>query len=73
MSEQLQQYIEKIEHLEEEVSALRADIRSVYADAKGSGFDAKALREVIKLRKKSKPDRDEFEFLRDEYKKILGL
>ena len=73
MSEQLQQYIEKIEALEVQASNIRADIRGVYAEARSNGFDAKAIREVIKLRKMNKPDREEFDFLREKYKKQLGL
>lgn len=73
IAEELQQYIDRIEKLEEQVSNLRTDIRGVYAEARGKGIDTKALREVIKLRKKNKPDRDEFEYLRAEYKNILGL
>lgn len=71
--EQLEQYIEKIERLEEEKRDLTADINSVYNDVKAAGFDAKVVREVIKLRKMTKPDRAEREFLRDEYKKLLGI
>ena len=70
---QLQQYIDKIERLNEQVDELKADVREVYAEAKGAGFDIKALREVIKLRKLDPADRQEFNFLRDEYSKILGL
>lgn len=70
---QLQQYIDKIERLNEQVDELKADVREVYAEARGAGFDIKALREVIKLRKLDPADRQEFNFLRDEYSKILGL
>jgi len=70
---QLQQYIDRIERLNEQVDELKADVREVYAEAKGAGFDVKALREVIKLRKLDPADREEFNFLRDEYSKILGL
>lgn len=70
---QLQQYIDRIERLNEQVDELKADVREVYAEAKGAGFDIKALREVIKLRKLDPADRQEFNFLRDEYSKILGL
>lgn len=70
---QLQQYIDKIERLNEQVDELKASVREVYSEAKGAGFDIKALREVIKLRKLDPADRQEFNFLRDEYSKILGL
>ena len=70
---QLQQYIDRIERLNEQVDELKADIREIYAEARGAGFDAKAIREVIKLRKLDPADRQEFNFLREEYSKILGL
>ena len=49
--EQLRSIIERIERLEEEKAALAADIRDIYAEAKGNGFDNKALRQIVKLRK----------------------
>lgn len=70
---QLQTYIDRIEKLNEQVDALKADIREIYAEARGAGFDVKAIREVIKLRKLDPADRQEFNFLREEYSKILGL
>ena len=72
-NEQLEQYIARIEKLNEDIDALRADMRMVFADAKGNGFSPKAIREVIKLKKMNEADRAEEEFLRDTYKKELGL
>lgn len=54
---QLQQYIDRIERLNEQVDELKADIREIYAEARGAGFDVKAIREVIKLRKLDPADR----------------
>ena len=70
---QLGTFIERIERLEEEKSNLLADIRDVYAEAKGQGFDPKVMRQVIRLRKMDPADRAETEFLRDEYKKLIGI
>lgn len=70
---QLGTYIDRIERLEEEKKELLADIREIYAEAKGAGFDTKVMRQVIKLRKMDPADRAETEFLRDEYKKLLGI
>lgn len=67
------QIIERIERLEEEKKELGRDINQIYAEAKGQGYDVKAMRAVIKLRKMSRIDRDEQEFLIDEYKRILGI
>lgn len=69
----LTSYFERIERLEEEVKNLRADIREVYAEAKGNGFDAKVMRQILRLRKMPAADRAEAEFLLDAYKAALGM
>ena len=56
--DQLRSYIERIERLEEEKAALAADIKEVFAEAKANGFDVKIMRQVLKLRKMDKDDRD---------------
>jgi uncharacterized protein (UPF0335 family) len=71
--ERLRSYIERIEQLEEEKAALAADIREVYAEAKGNGFDAKVMRQVIRLRKLDRADRQEQEALLDVYMRALGM
>jgi len=70
---QLNTFIDRIERLEEEKKELTADIREVFSEAKGAGFDVKVMRQVLKLRKMDPADRAETEFLRDEYKKLLGM
>ena len=70
---QLNTFIDRIERLEEEKKELAADIREVFSEAKGAGFDVKVMRQVLKLRKMDPVDRAETEFLRDEYKKLLGM
>lgn len=72
-NEQLEQYIARIEKLNEDMDGIRADIREVFAECKKDGFSPKAIREVIKLKKMNEADRAEEEFLRDSYKKELGL
>lgn len=72
-SGKLTSFIERIERLEEERRELGADIREVFAEAKGDGFDVKVMRQVLRLRKMSAADRAEAEYLRDEYKKLLGI
>lgn len=64
-------FIKRIENLEQEKKEIQADIKEVYAEAKGQGFDKKALKTIIKLRKMTPSDRDEFEFLVDSYKEAL--
>lgn len=72
-TEQLKQYIERIEKLQEEMDDIKSDIREVFAEAKGNGFSAKAIKEVIKLRKLNPADRAEEEFLRTQYLEMMGL
>lgn len=72
-SGKLNNFIERIERLEEEKSELNADIREVFAEAKGQGFDVKVMRQIIKLRKMDPADRQEQSFLLDEYKKLVGI
>lgn len=72
-AEQLRSIVERIERLEEEKANIGSDIRDVYAEAKGNGFDAKAIRQIIKLRKMDTHERDEQEYTLDLYKRALGL
>ena len=64
---------QRIERLEEEKTVLMADIKEVYAEAKGTGFDPKTMRKVIRLRKMDDSDRQEEEFLLDTYLSALGM
>jgi uncharacterized protein (UPF0335 family) len=70
---QLRQFVERIERLEEEKKALQEDIKEVYSEAKGRGFDTRILRKVISLRKKDQDERDEEEALIDVYLRALGM
>jgi uncharacterized protein (UPF0335 family) len=70
---QLRSYIERIERLEEEKTALTADIREVYGEAKGNGFDAKTMRQIVRLRKLDTGDRQEQEALLALYRSALGV
>jgi uncharacterized protein (UPF0335 family) len=70
---QLRQFVEQIERLEEEKKAIADDIRDKFAEAKAVGFDVKALRKVLSLRKKSKTDRDEEEAILATYLHALGM
>ncbi len=71
--EQLRLLIERVERLEEEKKGVAEDIRDVYSEAKAFGFDAKIMREIIRLRKMSKDDRAEMEAILETYKKALGM
>jgi uncharacterized protein (UPF0335 family) len=70
---QLRQLVEQIERLEEEKKALSGDIRDKYTEAKGVGFDVKALRKIVSLRKKSVTDRQEEEAVLAVYMHALGM
>jgi uncharacterized protein (UPF0335 family) len=71
--ERLKSFIERIERLEEEKRALGEDIKEVFAEAKGSGFDPKIMRQIIKIRRMDKDDLDEQEALLDVYMRALGM
>ena len=71
--DKLKSYIERIERLEEEKAALTGDIRDIYSEAKGTGFDAKVMRQIVRLRRMDIADRREQEELLDLYKRAIGL
>ncbi len=71
--DQLRLLIERVERLEEEKKGVSEDIRDVYSEAKAFGFDAKIMREIIRLRKMTKDDRAEMEAILETYKKALGM
>ena len=71
--ERLRSFIERIERLEEEKRTLAEDIKEVFAEAKGSGFDTKIIRQIIKIRRMDKDDLDEQETMLDIYMRALGM
>ena len=71
--DQLKAFVERIERLEEEKKALSDDIRDVYAEAKGNGYDVKAMRAVVRLRKQDKDERMEYEAILETYLHALGM
>ncbi len=64
--------IERIEQLEEEIKALNEGKKEVFAEAKGEGYDVKVLREILKLRKLDRDERDEQESLLDLYMRAIA-
>lgn len=70
--DKLRQYVSKIENLETEKSEIADQLKEVYADAKALGFDTKALRKVVSLRKKDQKQRQEEEMMLDLYLHALG-
>jgi uncharacterized protein (UPF0335 family) len=69
----LKAFVERIERLEEEKKAIADDVRDVYAEAKANGFDTKALRAVVRLRKLDAEERQEQEAILDTYLQALGM
>lgn len=72
-AQQLRMFIEKIERMEEEKARLMEDIKEVFGEAKGSGFDPKVMKQIIKLRKMKEEEVNEQEELLDLYKQALGM
>lgn len=72
-AKQLRLFIERIERLEEEKKGMADDIRDVYSEAKSQGYDAKVMRQIVKLRKMETQDRQEMEAILETYKSALGL
>lgn len=70
---QLRAFIERVERLEEDKQAVADDIKEVFAEMKGTGFDVKAVRAIIRLRKKDQAERQEEEAMLDLYKAALGM
>ena len=71
--DQLKAFVERIERLEEEKKTIADDIRDVYAEAKGSGFEVKALRQIVRLRKQDVDERKEYETILETYMHALGM
>lgn len=71
--DQLKSIIGRVERLEEEKAGIAADIRDVYAEARGNGFDVKAIRKIIALRKLDAQEREEAETILDTYMRALGM
>ena len=71
--DRLRLLIERIERLEEEKRGIADDIKDVYAEAKAVGYDAKIMRQIVRLRKMKPDDRAEMEAILDTYKTALGM
>lgn len=71
--DQLRSIIERVERLEEDKKSITDDIKDVYAEAKGNGYDVKALRTIVRLRKQDADERQEQESILDAYMVALGM
>lgn len=73
VDDRLRLLIERVERLEEEKKGISDDVRDVYAEAKAVGYDAKIMRQLIRIRKMKPDDRREMDMLLDTYRCSLGL
>lgn len=71
--DQLRSIIERVERLEEEKKTIGDDIRDVYAEAKGNGYDVKALRTIVRMRKQDANERAEQDAILETYQHALGM
>jgi len=72
-SDRLKSFVKRIEKLEDDKASVLEDIRDVYAEAKGTGFDVKIIRQIVRLRKMEIEKRREQEELLDLYKSAIGM
>jgi len=71
--DRLRSFVERIERLEEEKKGIQDDIADIYKEAKGTGFEPRIIRQIVRLRKKAKEERQEEEELLQVYKAALGM
>jgi uncharacterized protein (UPF0335 family) len=72
-AQELTQFVERVERLEEEKKAISGDIREVYAEMKGCGFDVWAVREIVKIRKQDHSERKEMKAVLELYMAALNM
>ena len=71
--EQLKSIVERIEKLTEDMAAIKADIKEVYKEAKSDGLDVKALKDIIRMRKKDRDEIAEMDEILKLYRSVLGM
>jgi uncharacterized protein (UPF0335 family) len=71
--DQLKSIIERIERMEEEKKTIAGDIRDIFAEAKGNGYDVKALRTIVRMRKQDANERAQHETVVETYQQALGM
>ncbi|MEH2508673.1 uncharacterized protein (UPF0335 family) [Nitrobacteraceae bacterium AZCC 1564] len=70
---ELKQFVERIERLEEEKKAITDDVKEVFSELKGRGYDVKAVREILKIRKQDANERAERDALLEIYLQAMGM
>lgn len=71
--DQLRQFIERIETIEAEIDEKKTDRKEVYSELKGEGFDVKAVRKIVRLRKLEAHVRQEEDMILDTYRNAVGV
>lgn len=72
-ADELRAFVERIERMEEEKKAIADDIKEIYAEAKGTGFDVKAIRTLVRLRAQDAQERQEMEAILELYMQAIGM
>ncbi|HEV7719329.1 MAG TPA: DUF2312 domain-containing protein [Arsenicitalea sp.] len=72
-ADELRQFVERIERMEEEKKAIASDIKEIYAEAKGRGYDTKAIRTLVRMRAQDAQERQEMEAILDLYMQAIGM
>jgi len=72
-NEQLLQFVERIERIENDITSLKEDEKEIYSEAKSAGYDVKALRQIIKIRKADPDKLEQEEAIVENYKNALGM
>ena len=72
-ADELRLLIERAERLEEEKKGISDDIKDVFAEAKARGFDKKAVRTIMNIRKKKREDYQQEEAILEVYMRALGM
>jgi uncharacterized protein (UPF0335 family) len=72
-ADELRQFVERIERLEEEKQGIASDIKDIYSELKGRGFDTKTVRQIVRLRKQDHAERQEQEAMLELYMQALGM
>ncbi|MEM6539078.1 MAG: DUF2312 domain-containing protein [Pseudomonadota bacterium] len=71
-ADRLRSFIERVERLEEDKQAIMGDMKEVYAEAKGEGYDTKIMRQIVRIRKMDRAERQEQEAILELYLSALG-
>lgn len=69
----LVEFLQRIQRVQGEIKELQADVREIYAEAKGEGYDPKVMKQIIRLYEMTSHDRAENEYLRQQYKQLVGI